>query len=795
MTLVDKVVKNTFYNIISQIAGYLFPIFLIPIIISKIGQTEFGIYAIAYGFIGAFTLFDLGVSTSFVKFISEYYYKDDFEGLNSTINVGALFYLCFTSLFWFLGYLFSDFIISYINIPPEAVEKGRFALHISLFIFFVATNANIFVSVLISLQKMYVNSFLSIIIGVINFASIVVVLFMGYGLYGLLFCQLFTVSLGTFLNIFLAKKYLPQLSFKLRYIKFSFLKQMTSFGAQMQVSKLAGFFSEKYDEFLLGVFSLLDNVTYFNISGRLVRFAKIIPMQFIVQVAPVAAELKSRDDKDKLSILFRDTTKYLTFVTIPISVFIFIFADEILLTWMGSGFEVSAYILRILIFGMVTNLVISSPGNSILPNIGIPKYQMYEGVFHLLFNITVSYFLIKSYGLVGAAYGNSLATVFSSVYVFVMSVKYFNDKYLDILIKEYLLPLFLSVFAGLTVFLGLVFSGYLGFAITNRINGIIFLSIAVSLFSLIYLYIILDTKYLNQRNNIALAKILLKFFPFFKIKAKNNPELQEYNGEFVSIVVITFNKIKALKLCLAALIPSIEGVNKEIIIWDNNSDDGTREYLKDLESKYSYLKVIYNNQNIGNNAKSKAVELAKGDFIIGIDDDVISFPDKWLLNMVSAYKSVPYMGYLVTDVVQDDKTNGGKFSEEYYENKEFLGGRIIIQSGPAGGWCFMISRKVYSEVGKLLTIMSRKFIFEDGDYQLRVASAGFQSGILKDVKVYHATGDYYNEILGNPLKTKYTEAVKPLPLNYILLRKFRNFFNVFKKYRKLKRFLITEGLI
>ncbi len=309
MTLVDKVVKNTFYNIISQIAGYLFPIFLIPIIISKIGQTEFGIYAIAYGFIGAFTLFDLGVSTSFVKFISEYYYKDDFEGLNSTINVGALFYLCFTSLFWFLGYLFSDFIISYINIPPDAVEKGRFALHISLFIFFVATNANIFVSVLISLQKMYVNSFLSIIIGVINFASIVVVLFMGYGLYGLLFCQLFTVSLGTFLNIFLAKKYLPQLSFKLRYIKFSFLKQMTSFGAQMQVSKLAGFFSEKYDEFLLGVFSLLDNVTYFNISGRLVRFAKIIPMQFIVQVAPVAAELKSRDDKDKLSILFRDTTK------------------------------------------------------------------------------------------------------------------------------------------------------------------------------------------------------------------------------------------------------------------------------------------------------------------------------------------------------------------------------------------------------------------------------------------------------------------------------------------------------
>lgn len=795
MPLIDKVVKNTFYNIISQIAGYLFPIFLVPIIISKIGQTEFGIYAIAYGFIGAFTLFDFGVSTSFVKFISEYYYKNDFDGLNSTINIGALFYLCFTSLFWFLGFVFSEFIIHYINIPPEALDKGRFALHISLAIFFVATNSNIFVSVLISLQKMYVNSFLTIIIGVLNFVSIIVVLLMGYGIYGLLYCQLFTVILGTVLNIVLAKKYLPEMSFGIRYLKLSFLKKMTSFGAQMQVSKLAGFFSEKYDEFLLSVFSLLENVTFFNISGRIVRFAKLVPMQFIVQVAPVAAELNSRSDKNKLVTLFRDTTKYLTFVTIPISVFIFIFADEIIFTWMGSGFEISSYLLRILIVGMIVNMIVSSPGNSILPNIGIPKYQMYEGILHFLFNIIISYFLIKNYGLIGAAYGNMIATVVSSVYVFIVSVRYFQNKYFDVMIHEYLLPFSLSLFAGMVLYFGLKFSNTLGFVISNRINGIAFFVVAVLIYSFIYLYIILDTNYLNGRNILAMAKIVLKFFPFVKVKNRKTHELKKYDGELVSVVILTYNKIKALKLCVVSLLPTLSEINKEIIIWDNNSDDGTTEYLKELESTHSFIKVIYSTVNIGNNAKSRLVDLARGGFIIGVDDDVISFPELWVEKMVSAYKSVPFMGYLVADVFQDGKTNGAKLSEENYTNKEYYDGKIIIQSGPVGGWCFMISREVYEETGKLLTIMDRKFIFEDGDYQLRVTYSGFQSGILKDVKVYHATGDYYNETLGNPLKTKYTEALKPLPLTYKVKRKVINFFNVTKKFRKLKRYLISEQLI
>ena len=791
MKTTDKVIKNTYYHFISQVIGFFFPLILIPLIISKIGSAEFGIYTIAYGFIGAFTLFDLGISTSYIKFISEYYNKNEIDNLNSTINVGIAFYLVFTIVFAILGFLFANTILSYINIPPDLIDKGRFALYICLIIFVIATNSNMFVSILLSLQKMYVNSLLSMGIGVLNFIMIIVVLFLGYGIKGLLYVQLITVTVSTVLSIILAKKYLPQVSYGIKYFKLEIFKKMMKFGLQMQISKLAGFFSEKYDEFLLGVFSILNNVTFFNISAKIMRVAKFLPMLFLIQVAPVAAELNAKEQKEKLKTLFEDTTKYLSFVSIPISIYVFIFSNEIISTWMGSGFEISSYILRILLVGMLVNLIIASPGNSILPNIGIPKYQMFEGLFHLIVNVVISYFLIKNYGLVGAAYGNSAATIISSVYIFIISVKYFNRNIFSMLWKDYLLPVFTSVFAGLIIYIGLKIVNHAGFYINNRIEGTVFLAISVLIFSFLYTFIILNTNYFNERNLSVLTKILLKVFPksYFENKKFS---IKEYNGELISIVVITYNKIEALKLCLNSLLESAKNIKCEIIIWNNNSTDGTAEFLEKVSSENNNIKVINNDVNLGNNAKSKAFELTKGNYIIGIDDDVIEFPENWIQNMVKAYKSVPFMGYLVSDVIQDDKTNGAKFSSDRYIDKEYFNRQIVIQSGPAGGWCFMVSREVYNETGKLLFLKNRKFIPEDSDYQTRIINGGFVAGILKDTKVYHATGEFYNSKYGNPLQSKYTEAKEPLPVAYRIARKIKNILRINRKIRMIKRILISQ---
>lgn len=520
MSLADKVIKNTFYYFISQVLMILMPLFLTPFIISKIGDVQFGIYALVLGFIGTFGLLDMSLSASFVKFISQYFHKNDFEKLNHTITTGMLFYFVFTLVLTALGFLLTDFLISIINVPTELKLTAEYVLRISLLIFFVTNSFGIFGSVLISLQKMYITSLINVFFSLLNFIAVILLLNSGFGLYGIVWAQFISITLNVFITFIFAMKSLPEMKIRFSNFKLNSLKEMGGFGLQMQVSKLSSFASDKYDELLLGIFSVLNNVTMFNIGNRIVRFGKFFPVQIITQIAPVAAELNSRDETEKLRELFSDATKYLVAVSAPLFIFIFAFSDLIINSWMGTGYETASLIVKVLITGQLVNIVLSAPGNSITPNIGIPKFQMYEGLIHLIINVCLTYFLIKLYGVIGAAYGNTLATIFSSSYIFFISVRYFGKEYSRLFSGIIVPPLLASVVSVCISYLIYYFAilNIKFIIIDDRVKGIAALLILGIVNVLFYSLFIYKANYLNDRDKNFLKKFLYKFIPLSKQK-------------------------------------------------------------------------------------------------------------------------------------------------------------------------------------------------------------------------------------------------------------------------------------
>ncbi len=516
MSLRDKVIKNTFYHFIAQAFGFISPFILTPLIISYIGQTQFGIYAIVMGFIGTFGLLDFSISASFIKFISEHYNKNQFDELNKTINTGLFFYIAFTLIICSIVLIFSDPILNLINIPPDLFDLAKFSLYISLLIFFLATSSTIFVSILISVQKMYKNSIAGLIINVINFIVTYILLVSGYGLLGILFTQLVAVVISVFFNIFLSLREVPQIRINFSFINMISFKKMGVFGLQMQVSRFSSFLSEKYDEFLLGSFTNLGNVTYFNLANRVSRLGKFFPLQLFQQVAPVAAELQANNSQSKLNELFFEATKYLTVFSAPIFLYIFVFADLIITTWVGPGYEITVYLLRILAAGQLINLLISAPGNSIIPNIGIPKYLMFEGIISLAINLVLSFILIKYYGIVGAAIGSTISTIIASSYIYITSANYFKENPLVFFFSSYFKPIVISV-SVCAVMYGTYYLVIPLLHLSNgRITGIIILIVSSSVYSLLYIVILWKTKYLNARDKDNLEKLIKLINPFNK---------------------------------------------------------------------------------------------------------------------------------------------------------------------------------------------------------------------------------------------------------------------------------------
>lgn len=516
MSLRDKVIKNTFYHFVAQAFGFISPFILTPLIISHIGQTEFGIYAIVMGFIGTFGLLDFSLSASFIKFISEYYNKGQFGELNKTINTGLFFYIGFTTVICIIVLAFSESILGLINIPPELFPLAKFSLYISLLVFFLATSSTIFVSILISVQKMYVNSVVGLIINIINFVTTYVLLVSGFGLPGILYAQLGAVAVSVFFNIYLALREVPHIQIRFGHIDKATFKQMGAFGLQMQVSRFSSFISEKYDEFLLGYFSTLGNVTYFNLANRVTRLGKFFPLQLFQQVAPVAAELKANEDEKKLNELFFEATKYLTVFSAPIFLYIFVFADILITTWMGPGYEITVYLLRILAVGQLVNLLISAPGNSIMPNLGIPKFLMYESLISLAINLVASFLLIKYYGIVGAAIGSTLSAIIASSYIYFTSASHFKENPVKFFFKSYSKPGIIAASGSMLVYLLYYFTSDMLPGRGGRVTGIVSILVTSGLYFAGYITLLWKSGYLSTRDKDNMNKLLKLINPLNK---------------------------------------------------------------------------------------------------------------------------------------------------------------------------------------------------------------------------------------------------------------------------------------
>jgi glycosyltransferase involved in cell wall biosynthesis len=214
-----------------------------------------------------------------------------------------------------------------------------------------------------------------------------------------------------------------------------------------------------------------------------------------------------------------------------------------------------------------------------------------------------------------------------------------------------------------------------------------------------------------------------------------------------SIVLVTFNRIRMLERCVSTVLANSGDVDYELIVWDNASTDGTSEYMDSVAADNAQVRVIHSSTNIGLNGMAASVRLARGFYIVELDDDVVDVPQGWLAEMIRCFDAVPRAGYLAADVVQNETTDGARTLFTYWWTVDY-GDGVVVEVGTVGGWCAITSRKVIDRIGNFLEMPGRIFFHEDGDFGHRCRRAGLVIGVMRNVKVYHACGLAENAAYG-----------------------------------------------
>jgi len=89
----------------------------------------------------------------------------------------------------------------------------------------------------------------------------------------------------------------------------------------------------------------------------------------------------------------------------------------------------------------------------------------------------------------------------------------------------------------------------------------------------------------------------------------------------LSVIIVSYNVKYYLEQCLESVVRASCGINTEVIVVDNNSTDGTVDYLT---PRFRDVLFIQNNDNIGfARANNQAINISKGEYVMLLNPDTI----------------------------------------------------------------------------------------------------------------------------------------------------------------------------
>lgn len=217
----------------------------------------------------------------------------------------------------------------------------------------------------------------------------------------------------------------------------------------------------------------------------------------------------------------------------------------------------------------------------------------------------------------------------------------------------------------------------------------------------------------------------------------------------VSIIIVNYNTRQLLANCLASIFKETKDVSYEVIVVDNASSDGSRDFICLL-----YPQVIWINsgENLGfGRANNLGVKNAKGEYLFFLNSDTILLNNAikvfWEYVHMHANDRLGVIGGWLLDCQKNVNSSYGFFPNAKNEIKYLLGRTVIHKDNLTItekdvdyviGADMFIKRDLFDQIQGF---DDKIFMYyEETDLQLRIARLGLLRRIIPGPQIIHLEG-------------------------------------------------------
>ena len=395
--------RNSLYNFLGGLIPAIAALLTVPVIVHRLGEVEYGVFALVTSVVGYFAVLDINVTAGSVKYLAEYQARKEATRVAQVLVFGGFIYLVIGLLGGLGIFCFAEFLSTVVfRVPPQLQLVATTTLQVAGFAFLFGQLQTYLQSVPQALQRYDLSGKLEGFFGSLASFSTVGVVLAGGGLVEIMYARLALSVINCGVLIRLIRKILPGVGFAVpdRII----VGQLMSFSAFSYLSRLATITYLNSDKLLIAAMTDMRALALYTVPFLLANrmFGMIYRLGQVI--FPVASQLDAQGKTGVLQETYLRITRYIVYLNACLCIVLCAFSRELLHYWAGPVFGPQAALVLVIVASAVFIDSLTNLPSLVNDGLGKPKNTGLFAVFRATIGLGAAYFAIRTYGIVGAAW-------------------------------------------------------------------------------------------------------------------------------------------------------------------------------------------------------------------------------------------------------------------------------------------------------------------------------------------------------------------------------------------------------
>lgn len=398
--------------------GVLF--FLTPFIVHKLGDGAYGVWCLIISLTGYMGLLEIGVIASVSRHINVYMARNDWHKVNQVVCTSLCFFFGLSFVLFGTALSIAPFLDElFPKVPLPLISESRWILLILCGNIFFGFVSAVFRQLLAAKERFDLINVSALIVLAISTIGTVKLLQEGYGLIALAVIQVFSNAVGFIIIFVLARRWGPELKLKSNHITAGAFREVFHFGFFVFIADVGTHLIFYTDAVVIGAFIGAAAVTFYNIPLMLVEHGRGLIKQIRSVITPDLLKAGGIDRFGEAQWQMTRAIRLIMFFAVPILIGLITLGNEFISLWMGTGYEESYPILRLLAAAQLGS-VASFPCFILLMGLGKVRFLALMAFLEGIVNLSLSLMFIRvfNFGIQGVALGTLIPMlIVSSVLV------------------------------------------------------------------------------------------------------------------------------------------------------------------------------------------------------------------------------------------------------------------------------------------------------------------------------------------------------------------------------------------